>query len=130
MNTGSKKRPPNGCFPACGDKRPEFGVEWGKSMSENPGDVNYTRNVDFLIDHGELDGMSPERAFVLGAELVMVLRDWRETRDIACLNRLVHTENFDRIDVNLRRLGARVEMIGTEGDLSSIQGCLMKGGAT
>jgi hypothetical protein len=56
----------------------------------------------FGIDHGELDGMTPQECFVLGYELAMI--DDLLTRPEP-ISKPVHSANRERIEAQCRKLG-------------------------
>ena len=66
-------------------------------------DFEMVRSFD--IDHGELDGMSPQECFVLGYELASI--DARLAAGETILSQPVHAENRERIEKRCLASGRR-----------------------
>lgn len=73
----------------------------------------------FHIDHGELDGLSPQMCFVLGYELAQL--DWMlrdEFVNIDDWSMTVHVENRERIEEACRDAKRPFTLTWLEGDVS------------
>lgn len=67
-----------------------------------PEDADYRCVEPFDIDHGELDGMTPQECFTLGVEWQMFRR---QMEDGEPFERQVHSANADRLIAMCRRNG-------------------------
>jgi len=66
-------------------------------------DAEFSNFESFLVDDGQLEGMTPQQCFVLGYELHSVA-SLAESRDDK-INKTVHAANIERIEAFLRARG-------------------------
>ena len=77
--------------------------------------ATYALQCSFDIDHGELDGLSPQECFVLGYELSTIHRLLTTSERVF---RVVHAKNRERIEKACRLAGAEFRLSWLESDSS------------
>lgn len=71
-------------------------------------DHNYSLVEPFGIDHGELDGLTPQEVFTLGVEW-QLFRGQLEHPDVEAFQFQAHTANAERLKAMCKRHGREVK---------------------
>lgn len=83
-------------------------------MSEHKENVEYEFFESFEIDDGELEGISQEECFVLGAEFMQRLQEIKEGKQE--LRFPIHNNNTNRIGNTAKRFGYEIQTTKVDED--------------